>query len=71
MKNAPANFGRSKVDVLKFFDRHYYLIDSTQSNLYVEINEDEWLEIVAPILTLRTDLILWVDYSKEPATFFH
>ena len=46
-------------------DGQYYLIDYAQSDPYVEISEEEWHEIVDPILALRTDLIPWASYSME------
>lgn len=46
-------------------DGRYYLIDYAQNDSQVEISEDEWHEIVDPILALRTDLIPWVNYSME------
>lgn len=45
-------------------DGRYYL---TGSNSSVEISEEEWYEIVDPILALRTDLIPWANWPESTA----
>lgn len=46
-------------------DGRYYLIDYAQNDSQMEISEDEWHEIVDPILALRTDLIPWTDWTES------
>ena len=54
-----------EIEIWDGCDGRYYFIDHTQSDSQAEISEEEWHEIVDPILTLRTDLTPWAGYSMK------
>lgn len=54
-----------EIELWSSSDGRYYLTDHAQSDFQVEISEENWQELVDPILSLRTDLILWVDFPEN------